>query len=163
MARLTKEQEIKMTREEALRNLKELKDYIKKLDEATGYKEDKLFLLSKKEYKKYENVIPKCKTSWWLRSPGLDDEHTVYINHSNAIIGYGVNVRSECLGVRPALKIDTKLHQIGDRISYNTFSFTVIDEDLAIATVPIDFDMFDNWGNEYETSYIREKLLEMEG
>ena len=134
--------EIKMTREEALKNLKELEDYIKKLDEATGYKEDKIFLLSKKEYKKYENVIPRCKTSWWLRSPGFDDEYTIYVNRSDAIIGYGVNVRSEYLGIRPALKIDTKLHQIGDRISYKSFSFTVIDKDLCIATVPINFNMF---------------------
>ena len=155
--------EIKMTREEALIKLKELEDYIKKLNEAIGYKEDKLFLLSKKEYRKYENVIPECRISWWLRSPGFDTEHTVYVNHSNAIIGYGMNVCSECLGVRPALKINTYDCKVGDRISYNTFSFTVIDKDLCIATVPIDFDMFDNWENEYETSYIRKKLLEMEG
>lgn len=152
--------EIKMTKAEALKNIRELEDYIKKLDETAGYKDDELFLLSKKEYKKYENVIPKCRVTWWLRSPGFDVEHTLYIKHSNAIIAYGMNVRNECIGVRPALKINTYDYKIGDRISYKSFSFTVIDKDLAIATVPIDFDIFDEENNNYETSKVRKKLLD---
>ena len=55
---------IQIKGKEALRNIRELEDYIKKLDTTAGYKDDKMFLLSKKEYVKYADVIPECRTGW---------------------------------------------------------------------------------------------------
>lgn len=149
----------KMTREEALRNIKELEEYIKKLDKAVGYKEDKMFLLSEEEYEKYKDVIPKCRTSWWLRSFGIDDEHIAYVDSSGWVRNYGCLIDTDDVGVRPVLKINTFDYKTGRIFTYKNFPFTVIDKDLAIATVPITFDMFDIEKNIYELSNVRQFLL----
>ena len=153
--------EIKMTKEEALRKLIELEDYIKKLDEEKiGYKEDKLFLLSIEEYEKYKDIIPECKTIWWLSSPGSYDKFAAYVDGSGWVDVFGNFVDTANLGIRPALKIETYGYDIGETIVYKYHPYIVIDKDLCIAKVPIDFDKFDEESNDYESSYIRTKLKE---
>lgn len=153
--------EIKMTKAEALRNIRKLEDYVKKLDEEkVGYKEDQLFLLSKEEYAKYADVIPECQTTWWLRSPSSDDMIVTTIVCVTHPVSFGNFVSYTTAGIRPALKINTYDYKVGEIIVYKKSPFTVIDKDLCVATVPIDFDVFDEENNDYKTSKVRKFLFD---
>lgn len=128
-----------------------------------GYKDDDLFLLAIKEYEHYKNKIPPENCEWWLRNFGPRQNRAVFHCY-----GYVVDVVvSVFIAVRPALKYSNLESQIikstihKDRFLFNEFPFRIIDAEkkIAIAEVPITFDMFDKESNDYETSYIRSKLL----
>ena len=135
------------------------------------YKDDTIFLLSVEEYKKYKNRIPSINCWWWLRSPGDSSSYAagVYssIYNSGAVDAGGLSVYRNDGAVRPALKFSNpdwfsdsgKKYKIGDRIIAYQFPWIIIDEDLAIAEVPIAFHEFDSNSNDYETSKIRQFLL----
>lgn len=128
-----------------------------------GYKDDDLFLLAIKEYEHYKNKIPPENCEWWLRNFGPRQNRAVFHCY-----GYVVDVVvSVFIAVRPALKYSNLESQIikstihKDRFLFHEFPFRIIDAEnkIAIAEVPITFDKFDKESNDYETSYIRRKLL----
>lgn len=143
-----------------------------------GYKDDKLFLLSIEEYKRYKDKIPHINTCWWLRSPGNGKKCASSVESRNGSVNaYGLDVVDWGNGVRPALnytKLESKIIKSTinpNRIIYKDFPFWIIDEEkhIAIAEMPIRFDKFDNKStpddrfnekssNNYEKSYIRHWL-----
>ena len=124
-----------------------------------GFENDKMFLLSIEEYEKYKEIIPKCKTCWWLRTPGYYSNYASCVLYNGNVNYNGNNVNYYYNGVRPALKSEI-FKEVGKKYSVGTFSFTCIDENLGIATVPISFNMFDDESNNYEKSYIRKWLID---
>lgn len=132
-----------------------------------GYKNDEIFLLSIEECEYYEDKIPHKNCCWWLRSPGFSQDRAVRIFDDGSVYYYGLIVVGGTYAVRPALKysnlesqiIKSRLHK--DRFLFNECPFRIIDREnkIALAEVPITFDMFDKESNDYETSYIRRKLL----
>ena len=87
--------------------------------------EDKIFLLSIEEAKKYfsSNGERKCKASayakeqgayvndsgscwWWLRSPGVNQYFAALVNSDGDITDYGDHVSNDYYAVRPAMWID---------------------------------------------------------
>lgn len=126
---------------------------------------DKLFLLSTEEFKKYEDVIPRVRAWWWLRSHGYLSYCAACVNNYGSVNNYGYFVRSVDSAVRPALKIknpESLNLKVGDRITAYNFPFIVIDveEGLAIAEVPIAFRRFDEASNNYEKSEVRKFLMD---
>lgn len=132
-----------------------------------GYKDDDIFLLSADEYEHYKRMIPHENCCWWLRSPGNRQHYATFVNLVVSVCYYGLDVSRDDLTVRPALKYSNLESQIikssiyKDRFLFHEFPFRIIDEEnkIAIAEVPITFDMFDEESNDYETSYIRRKFL----
>ena len=112
-----------------------------------GFKDDEIFLLSKEEYEKYKDVIPKVNCCWWLRSPGHYSDSAASVNYVGFVDYYGDCVDYDNDAVRPAAKIpniNISNLKIGDRFIMSNFPWIVIDTDLAIAEVPIAFDKFEN-------------------
>lgn len=124
---------------------------------------DKIFLLSAEEYKKYKDKIPFVPVSWWLRSPGLLQWNAAVVLRNGGVHTYGSGVYYNAVAVRPALQIDNLKSnnlKIGDRFGEADCSWIVIDNDLAIAEVPIAWRRFDAESNNYETSEVRKFLLD---
>ena len=135
--------------------------------EEIGFKDDPIFLLSCEEYERYEDVIPKINTWWWLRSPGEDSDNATLVDNDGNIYYDGYYFYLDNYGVRPGIKlsylpVDKNKRAVGRRYIYNNFPFIIIDEEkgLAIAEVPITFDKFNDKSNDYENSYIRKFLLD---
>ena len=132
-----------------------------------GYKSDEIFLLSIEEYEHYKNEIPHENCWWWLRSPGYGQNHAAFVDSGGSVYYFGSYVFFSTSAVRPALKYSNLESQIikstihKDRFIFHEFPFRIIDREnkIALAEVPITFDMFDKESNDYETSYIRRKLL----
>lgn len=124
---------------------------------------DKLFLLSIEEYKKYEDIVPKINVMWWLRSPGSGSNCAAIVYGDGSLHSNGYYFRNIYNAVRPVLRIEKSSNlKVGDRIMAYNFPFIVIDakEGLAIAEVPIAFRRFDNDSNDYKKSEIRQFLLD---
>lgn len=158
-----------MTKQEALNKIRELENYIKELNNKIGFEDDKIFLLSIEEYKRYRKKIPSIRTFWWLRSPSTYDNYAAYVRRKpdETIDNFGYNVSYDCIGIRPALKYSNLESEIIDfeEIDYfiwNGVKWKIIDKErrIAIAYMPINFDKFDNVSNNYENSYIRKWLLD---
>lgn len=132
-----------------------------------GYKNDGIFLLSLEEYGYYKSKIPHENCWWWLRSPSNSQYRATYVEFVGSVFFFGNNVDFVSGAVRPALKYSNLESQIikstihKNRFLFNEFPFRIIDAEnkIALAEVPITFDMFDKEYNDYETSYIRRKLL----
>lgn len=144
-----------MTKEEALKKIAELESYIKQLDE-----QDEIFLLSVEEYEKYKDVIPKFSCWWWLRSLGYGRYHAADVGNDGLVNSYGHDVYNSYHCVRPALRLKSSAHPIGSRLMKYAFPWIVIDSKLAIAEVPIATHRFDSESNDYQTSEIRQFLLD---
>lgn len=128
---------------------------------------DKLFLLSIEEYNKYKDVIPQLHTHWWLRSQGANKERAMYVASSGWVNDFGEHVGCDDAGIRPALVMDNltelKMLEVGEVFTYHNFPFTVIKKGkLAIATVPVHFDIFDTENNNYRQSVVRQYLQNFE-
>lgn len=159
-----------MTREEALKKIKELEAFIKECDSKEGFEDDEIFLLSEEEYEKYREVIPQVKQHWWLRSPGCTNLYATIVRRDGDVrdcIDYVFG--GDC--VRPVLRVNTdsrvalvtddgkcRHFSIGDRIVKYGYTWIKISDDLAISEVPIGYEKFDDFSNDYETSYIRKWL-----
>lgn len=143
-----------MTKEEVLKKIAELEYYINQLDE-----QDEIFLLSAEEYNKYKSLIPKFGCWWWLR-PGYLSEYAAGVDYVGDVDshGYYVDYIDGC--VRPALRLKSSAHPIGSRLMKYAFPWIVIDSKLAIAEVPIATHRFDPESNDYQTSEIRQFLLD---
>lgn len=153
-----------MTKQEALDKIKELEKFIKDLDESIGFDDDKIFLLSIEEYKKYIDKIPHMTTWWWLRSSGHSSYFAAYVSKEGYVCAYGLSVNYGEGSVRPALKytsLNTIKSKDKDCFVWNETKWKIIDEEkkIAISCLPITFEMFDNDSNDYASSEIREWLL----
>lgn len=152
-----------MTREEALEKIKELEVYIKELDEKVGFEDDELFLLSVDDYNKYKNDIPYIHAEWWLRSKV--SRFTAPCVCEDGKIREMI-IRAN-IGVRPALRYNplTTISK-NNIINYKGgFPFKIIDDKkhIAIACVPIDFKPYASLVSHYETSDVRDFVLNWEG
>lgn len=121
---------------------------------------DKIFLLSIDEYKKYKANIPCIHCQWWLRSPGDDSDRAAGVSYDGSVGDYGYYVDIVDVAVRPALRLESSAHKIGDRVIEAGFPWIVIDEGIAIAEVPIAFRRFAPSDNDYDTSEIRQFLMD---
>lgn len=65
----------------------------------------KLFLLSNDEYGKYRDEIPNLHCEWWLRSQGYGEDLVAYVKTDGSVRRSGDGVRSDDIGVRPALRL----------------------------------------------------------
>ena len=152
--------------EKDLENIEKLKEYFNiSSDEDFDKKfkkEDSIFLLSIDEYEKYKNRISIIHCWWWLRSPGADVDRTACVYYDGYISNYGNCVLDDIHAVRPAIRIsnlDFSNLKIGDRFVKYDFPWIKIDDDMAIAEVPIAFKRFDENSNDYNNSEIRRFLL----
>ena len=141
---------------EGLENLKYFEDYLK------AEEFDEIFLLSAEEYEKYKPNIPYIRCWWWMRSPGYNSDCAALVNYDGSVCNSGnyVNINSDA--VRPALRIsnlESSNLTVGDRFVKYDFPWIKIDDNLAIAEVPIAFHRFDEKSNDYKTSEIRKFLL----
>lgn len=132
-----------------------------------GYKDDDIFLLSADEYEHYKRMIPHENCWWWVRSLGYNQHFAAAVDIDGSVRYRGHNAHRDDGAVRLALKYSNLESQIikstihKDRFLFNEFPFRIIDAEnkIAIAEVPITFDMFDEEANDYETSRIRSKLI----
>lgn len=125
------------------------------------FKDDRIFLLSVEEYEKYKNLIPIICKWWWLRSPGDGGfDYAVSVNCYGDVKSRGNYVFDDCDAVRPALYFSFTSYDPGDKFIYCGITWVVLDKNLAIAEVPITFNRFDKNDNNYETSEVRQLLLE---
>ena len=141
---------------EGLENLKDFEDHLK------AEEFDEIFLLSADEYIKYEPNILHIRCWWWLRSPGYYSDYAASVRLDGSIYLNGDNVRCGNDAVRPALRIsnlESSNLKVGDRFVKYDFPWIKIDDNLAIAEVPISFHSFDEKSNDYKTSEIRKFLL----
>ncbi len=67
--------------------------------------EDYIFLLSLDEAEAVDKSIRDASTSWWLRSPGNDQDYAASVNYDGSLDHYG-GIVGRKYGVRPALTID---------------------------------------------------------
>lgn len=137
------------------------------IEDCERIEEDKVFLLSTKEYEMYMSEIPYVKTWWWLRSPGIYSNYAAAVDYDGSVSydGYYVNDDTDC--VRPALRYSTLKSEISKSKEKNCFvwnetKWKIIDKEkeIAIAYMPISFDRFDDNSNDYEGSHIRKWLLD---
>lgn len=149
---------------------KELGDEIERLKKKEAEEEsianDPIFLLSAEEYNKYKENIPIINCWWWLRSPGCDSRSVALVSGLGSVFKSGDSIENGYHAVRPALRYnphDTLLNLIpvGDKFVYNGVTWVVIDteKNLAIAEMPIGFEMFSTISNNYFHSYIRKWLF----
>lgn len=152
-----------------MNNLKELEkkyeelgkeiERLKKEQETVGFKNDSIFLLSKEEYERYKDKIPKITCWWWTRSGGNGSCSVAFVDCDDS--GYykgGICASLDSGAVRPALKISDYYAHSG-KIVFNGVTWVRIDKDLYISELPIDFRRFDSTSNNYETSEVRKFLL----
>lgn len=118
---------------------------------------DKIYLLSKEEYERYENKIPPINCDWWLRTPCDNNNGVATVGCDGFVGDDGMYCYNPFIAIRPVIKIPYS-NLIGKRIIMYNFSWIVIDKDLAIAEVPIAFMEFGE-DKDYEISYVREFLL----
>lgn len=147
--------------------IRRLEKYEENESESIGFADDEICLLSTEEYEKYRDKIPYINTWWWLRSSGDCSSNAADVYGGGSVNNIGHNVRIGNEAMRPALKYSKLKSKIitseirKDRFIFNDFPFLIIDEksEIAIAEVPITFDKFDADSNDYESSYVREWLL----
>lgn len=133
--------------------------------EASECADSNIFLLSTEEYKKYKDKIPHINCGWWLRSPGYYSQTAVVISGGGIVQYAGYSVHLSNFGVRPVLRClpnflgQWRFADTNDRIFRCGMTWIKIDENLYIAEVPIAFRRFDEKDNNYQTSEIRQFLL----
>ena len=155
-----------------MNNLKELErkyeelgkeiERLKKEQETVGFKNDPIFLLSWEEYDMYRDKIPPIRCWWWLKSPACKPNRSAGVTGDGILDDFGHNVSLNCMAVRPALRISNLKSFNSDgknKIVFNGVTWVKIDENLYISELPIDFRIFDNKSNIYETSEVRKFLL----
>lgn len=123
---------------------------------------DKLFLLSKDEYKSVEENIKKYCTFpgndyWWLRSPNCSCFNYVYCVPSSG--PFRVSHVDSIVGVAPAFIEDTRVRVGTTKIKYG-FPFVYVGKNIWMPESFIFYSRFAKNSNNYETSEVRERILE---
>lgn len=148
---------------------KEIKRLKKSKKNHVGVKDDAIFLLSTTEYENHIHCIPHITTNWWLRSPGLTSVDASYVRVNGSVNDFGCGVNNDWFFVRPALRLDKinnlkktsgAAHIDTNKFVYCGVTWVRIDDNLAVAEVPIAFSKFDEESNDYATSDIRKFLLD---
>lgn len=149
--------ELEKKYEELGEEIERLKEEEKKKKD--GVCADCIFLLSTEEYEKYKDKIPHINSWWWLRSPSSSSTRAAYISIDGNATKYGASV-NYIRAIRPALRCIAGQWKVADnRIFRCGMTWIKIDENLYIAEVPIAFRRFDGDSNNYQTSEIRQFLL----
>lgn len=124
--------------------------------------QDKIDLLSVKEYKAAEDNIPPLNEYWWLHSPGNDSLDTACVTPCGDIHDYGHSVFVNHVGVRPVIRINPRSVnlQIGEKAQCGGRTFTYIAEgillcDEIICKMPFRKDWQADDVNDYETSDVK--------
>lgn len=133
---------------------------------------DPIYLLSEKEYQYYKKDLPLIIGWWWLRSPGYDSNYAACVFDDSSVYDHG-NISSDSGGIRPALNLEhlkSKIYTAHYKLVNGKFPYrftwagvtwrTLEEDKLAIAEMPIFYSKFDDESNAYETSFIRNKLLQ---
>lgn len=160
-----------VTKEEALKKIKELEAFIKDFDNNAALDNDELFLLSRDEYEQHKEVIPHINHWWWLRTTHDYRKYAETVDSTGDVFESGCATNVNLGGVRPALRIKSdslvadrygvrvyKYLSVGDKIGRYGYTWIKISDDLAISEMPIGFEKFDDKSNDYENSYIRKWL-----
>jgi len=128
--------------------------------------EDKIFLLNVDEVEELPIKYLKCKSWWWLRSPGYFQYSTAFVFSNGSLNDGGLYVGFEESGVRPAILLDGSENiesWNGDIVNYLGVEWVDISkylgEPILLAVNPIAYKRFDGKSNIYETSEIRKFLL----
>ena len=152
-----------MVKEEVDKYLKELGFPVK--EEKVGFEDDEIFLLSIEEYEKYKDIIPHINHWCWLRSQGSHCLYASGVYGNGGVNDIGSIVDDMDAAIRPVIKLDMigndYIHgdyEPGDRVIMHSFPWIYLGDDIAIAEVPIAFDMFDEQNNQYSTSKVRDFL-----
>ena len=127
----------------------ENRPYTESETNATNITEDKLFLLSCDEIKKYKNVLlEETDNEWWLRTPEMDSAYARYVSRFGNEFSY--SVKNKC-GVRPAAWVDLRSNCFLPYIKWDPGESPIIrvpkihiwkdsvigaDQDLKIADIP---------------------------
>ena len=122
-------------------------------------KKDKIFLLSAKEYEEHKSKIP-CLHEWWLRSPGSGQDYIAFVLGRDSV-GYTNDIASNNGCVRPAIRYNEFKHTKVNETTVCALGVTwkILDDNIAIAEMPIFYSRFDARTNDYEQSEVRKKLL----
>lgn len=158
-----------MTKTELENKINDLQKQIEELKQVKIEKDKPkgLFLLSIEEYKKYKNKITN-QPEWRLRSPGISSINAASVLISGLVMEEGFTVKSDYLGIRPALYIPNLKslnleifnNGYGDMVRYADIDWIVLDEEtgLCLSAYNLFPCKFDVRSNDYETSYIKEIL-----
>lgn len=119
-------------------------------------------LLSEEEHEKCKSIIPEMNEWWWLRSPGSSQHSAADVKSDSSL--HSNRVDFELVVVRPALFIlKSPSLRIGDKFNLAGYTWTVIDETIAICNNHIGIHCFrENWkaedANVYEASDVKKYL-----
>lgn len=131
---------------------------------------DPIYLLSKKEYETYKKGILLIPADWWLRSPGNSFLTAATVRHDGSISSDEL-IHYASFGVRPALNLKYLKSKLNSTYGaapdfFPRFTWagatwrTLEDDKIAIAEMPIFFSAFDSKSNDYESSFVRDRLLQ---
>ena len=130
---------------------------------------DPIYLLSEEEYLHYKKGIPVISTWWWLRSPGNLSDDAALVGGDGSVNRLGDHVSRSSDAVRPALNLEHLDYLKSNAYTNSTFPYrftwagvtwrTLEKDKVAVAEMPIFFSKFDDESNDYESSFIRNKLL----
>ncbi|MEE1228214.1 MAG: DUF6273 domain-containing protein [Lachnospiraceae bacterium] len=72
--------------------------------------EDKVFLLSQKEFKQYHEYIHPTQNCWWLRTPGTNPNSSqfVYTDKNRTLMPFGYEVTGSAFKIKPAVWVHLK-------------------------------------------------------
>ena len=115
-------------------------------------------LLTVEEYRKYKSAVPNIEDWWWLRSPGNADDRAAYVCPKGAVLSRGDGIRSDDDAVRPALKSDEIILDVGEQFIALGNRWTVIGKGVAISNGVVATHRYDSDSNVWETSELKEWL-----
>ena len=115
-------------------------------------------LLTVEEYRKYKSTVPNIEDWWWLRSPGNADDRAAYVCPKGAVLSRGDGIRSDDDAVRPALKSDEIILDVGEQFIALGNRWTVIGKGIAISNGIVATHRYDSDSNVWETSELKEWL-----
>lgn len=125
---------------------------------------DKITLLSAEEYEQCKEHIPVLGEWWWLRSPGCYGDYAAYVGDNGGIYDIGSDVSDSYGSVRPVVVLrlnpESVNLQIGDKLHFAGYSWTMIAPDMALCDEAVGRTCFrKDWrapnANDYEKSDVK--------
>ena len=132
-------------------------------------------LLSEKDFRQYQSIIPNVDACWWLSNVSYGPSYSRVYTIINRSMGLK-SCDNSTIGVRPALKLNLEISDslfwykpeklIGTQIEYGQYTWTVLDanfgEIYALCDDIIARRRFDSTGNIWSKSELNQ-WLETEG